>query len=247
MKIEPELMEKKWNILQAMKNVDEALTLPSGALEQGEIREAVGVPGRDSVYWIHAYVDDTADALAFIDADQNQTLLHMSRTWLLQTQDAAFLEKVLHVFKWGEVENEYVEEKQRLMSYLSEVVVEKKRMERDAASVHNTNRVKGYPKMIYCQFKADKAHWKPQLIMKNFEDIPKIRTTQEVDKLRRLFKHPYPEPKNPLEMEAVSLLNARWKQLQDPVYKKEQQQKEKRRRQKEEKDQAAEARKRKRN
>ncbi|KAL8103147.1 hypothetical protein AgCh_027618 [Apium graveolens] len=38
--------------------------------------------------------------------------------------------------------------------------------------------------------------------MKNFEDIPKIRTTQEVDKLRRLSRHPYPEPKNPLEMEA---------------------------------------------
>ncbi|KAK1347353.1 hypothetical protein POM88_055043 [Heracleum sosnowskyi] len=246
-KIEPEQMEKQWNILQAMKNVDEALNLPSGPLEQGEIREAVGVPGKESVYWIHSYTDNTADALVFIDADQNQTLVHLSSKWLLKTQDAAFLEKVLFVFKWGEVEDKYVEEKQRLMGYLSEIVEEKKRMERDAASAHNTNRVKGYPKMIYCQLKADKSHWKPKLIMKNFSDIPKIRTTQEVDKLRRLFRHPYPEPKNPLEMEAVSLLNARWTQLQNPAYKKEQQRKEKQKKENEEKRQAAEERKRRRN
>ena len=120
-------------------------------------------------------------------------------------------------------------------------------MELDAASVLNTNRVKGYPKMIYFQFKADKTHWKSQLIMKNFEDIPKIRTTQEVNKLRRLFRHPYPEPKNALEMEAVSLLNARWAQLHDPAYKREQQQKERRRKIREEKRLAAEARKGRRN
>ncbi|KAK1389933.1 hypothetical protein POM88_018111 [Heracleum sosnowskyi] len=246
-KVEPELMVKQWNILQAMKTVDEALTLPSGEVEQGEIREKVGVPGEESVYWIHSYDNDTADALVFTDADQTQTLLHMSRTWLLQTHDAAFLEKVLYVFKWGEEEVKYLEEKQRLVSYLTEVVVQKKQMERDEASVNDTNRVKGYPKMIYCQCKADKSHWKSELIMKKFDDIPKIRTIQEVNKLRRFFRQPYPEPRNPLEMEAVSLLNARWEQLRDPVYKKEQRLKEKRRKQEEEKRQAAEFRKRKRN
>ena len=82
---------------------------------------------------------------------------------------------------------------------------EKMKLELQYESRFDTDRVLSHLKRIF-----HKRHKKKNLYI-TFEDIPKLDTLAKCRKFRKIFFDP--EPRNPLEEEAVALLKQRYDEL----------------------------------
>ena len=91
------------------------------------------------------------------------------------------------------------------VKYLFHATSQKMRLELQYESHFDTNRVLTHPKRIF-----HKRHKKKSLYI-TFDDISKLDTLAKCRKFIKIFADP--EPRNPLEEEALALLKRRYDQI----------------------------------
>ena len=98
-----------------------------------------------------------------------------------------------------------LELKEVCVKFLFKVSVQKQKMELIFESRFDTNRVLTHPKRIFFRRQKKKTMYI------TFEDISKLDTLHKFRKFIKIFADP--EPRNPLEEEAVMLLKRRYDQI----------------------------------
>jgi hypothetical protein len=208
-KPDPEEIERQWQEALARQRALFADKVNDSGPEEGEIREDLPlVPGEAFVQLIKGSAEDKCDAVLYVSADRVRTMIHLSIGLMCGKFSSAFLKEVRNeVFKLEYPDRTF---QTNVLNTIQQAVNMKRDAEIKFERRFDTFRVTSLPKRIYYNRRTGKRMGKVLTI--EFSDIPKITTLNKVLKFMKIFRDP--EPKTPLEEEALALLKARGLELE---------------------------------
>jgi len=192
-KPDPEDLEREWQqALERQRSLFGPPPQKEVVVEEGEIV-------RDSTV---SLINGDPPALIYRTSDQKENLIILSQAELMK-KSATFLKKLYEVVVTCLEPNE--EFKDSCVKFLFHCTSLKMKLELQYESRYDTDIVLTHPKRIFHR------RYKKKNLYITFDDIPKLDTLAKVRKFRNIFLDP--EPKNPLEEEAVALLKIRYDEI----------------------------------
>jgi hypothetical protein len=193
-KPDPEDLEREWQ--QALERQRSLFGPPPP-------REAVPVTEEGIVKEAFVqFVKGEPPAMLYLSTDQKKTMIILSQKELMK-KSANFLKQLYEVAVLSHEEDQSF--KELCLKFLFQMASEKMKLELQYESRFDTDRVLSHPKRIFHK------RYKKKNLHITFEEIPKLDTLAKIRKFRKIFFNP--EPRNPLEEEALALLKKRYDEL----------------------------------
>jgi len=148
------------------------------------------------------FINGDPPAIMYETTDQKRHLMNLVEKELMK-KSAKFLKQLYEVaVKCHEPDQAF---KESCVKYLFHITSQKMKLELQYESRYDTNRVLSHPKRIF--------HRRPKKknLYITFDDIAKLDTLPKCRKFIKIFADP--EPRNPLEAEALALLKSRYDQI----------------------------------
>ena len=191
-KPDPEDLEREWQ--QALERQRSLFGAPP--------RESIPEPGEVVREPSAQLINGDPPAIIYQTTDRKKNLINLEDKVLMK-KSANFLRQLYEVVvKCSEPDQGF---KDSCVKYLFNATAQKMRLELAYESRFDTNRVLTHPKRIFYKRKKKKT------LYITFDDISKLDTLPKCRKFIKIFADP--EPRNPLEEEALTLLKRRYDQI----------------------------------